>query len=113
MQPNFKLNLLLGLFVGLIVGVNLLGVKITTLFGVSVSVGIFMVPFMFLITDIVEEVHGKKLTAQFIWIGVITQIVVFLFVALFLWLEPNERYIYDNEYQIIFGASISPRFIII
>ena len=106
MQPNFKLNLLLGLFVGLIVGVNLLGVKITTLFGVSVSVGIFMVPFMFLITDIVEEVHGKALTTQFIWVGVITQIVIFLFVALFLWLEHNERYIYDNEYQIIFGASL-------
>lgn len=103
---NLRLNILLGLFVGLLIGMNLLGVKITTLLGISVSVGIFMVPLTFLITDIVEEVYGKKVTTQFIIAGVITLVMVLLYSVLFIWLEPNERYIYNEEYKTIFGASL-------
>ena len=60
MTRNTKLYILLSILTGLLVGMNLLGGKITTILGVSVSVGIFMVPLTFLITDIVEEVEGKK-----------------------------------------------------
>lgn len=106
MKDGLKLHLLLGLFVGLLVGMNLLGGKIIFLFGVSASVGIFMVPLTFLITDIVEEVHGKKVTQQFIITGVITIIIMFLYTALFIVLEPHERYSFNEEYKTIFGASL-------
>lgn len=106
MKNDLKLHLLLGLFCGLLVGMNLLGGKITTLFGISVSVGIFMVPLTFLITDIVEEVHGKKVTQQFIIAGVITIIIIFLYTALFVVLEPHARYSFNEAYKTIFGASL-------
>lgn len=105
-QHHLKLNILLGLFVGLIVAMNLLGGKITTLFGVSVSVGIFMVPLTFLITDIVEEVFGRKYTMQFLISAVITLLVIFGYTLLAVKLPANERYDFNAEYVIIFGSSL-------
>lgn len=74
--------------------------------GISVSVGIFMVPLTFLITDIVEEVYGKEVVKHFIVVGVFTIILVFLFTGFFIWLPPNERFAYNEEYKIIFGSSM-------
>jgi len=106
MKKDFKLHLLLGLFCGLLVGMNLLGGKITSLFGISVSVAIFMAPLAFLITDIVEEVYGRKVTQSFVWAGMATIIIMFLYTALFVILEPHARYSFNEEYKIIFGASL-------
>ena len=106
MKKDFKLHLLLGLFCGLLVGMNLLGGKITSLFGISVSVAIFMAPLAFLITDIVEEVYGRKVTQNFVWAGMATIIIMFLYTALFVVLEPHTRYSFNEEYKTIFGASL-------
>lgn len=106
MKSSIKLQILLAIFAGLLVGMNLLGGKITTLFGVSVSVGIFMVPLTFLITDIVSEVYGKKMARSFIISGVTVLLMVLSYTALFVWLEPNARYEFNQEYTLIFGLSI-------
>ena len=103
---NPRLQILFAIFIGLLVGMNLLGVKITSLFGVSVSVAIFMAPLTFLITDIVEEVYGKKTVKHFIVGGVLTLIIIFLYAGVFIVLEPHERYSFNNEYKTIFGSSL-------
>jgi uncharacterized integral membrane protein (TIGR00697 family) len=103
---NRKLNLLLAVFIGLLVGMNLLGSKIVEFFGVSVSVGIFMVPFTFLITDIVTEVYGSKTVKEFILGGVVALGLIFLFTGLFVYLEPHERYAYNEDYKHVFGNSM-------
>jgi queuosine precursor transporter len=101
-----RLQLLFALFIALLIGMNLLGGKIISLLGISVSVGIFMVPLTFLITDIVEEVYGKSTVKHFIVGGVISLIVILLFTALFVILEPHSRYSFNEEYKIIFGTSL-------
>jgi len=101
-----KLSFLLGLFVALMIGMNLLGGKITELFGVSVSVAIFMVPITFLITDIVAEVYGKKFSQRFVYIGVAVLVIMMLFVLLSVALPAHERYSYNAEYVTIFGSSL-------
>lgn len=106
MKSSLKINILLSLFVGLLVGMNLLGGKITSLFGVSVSVGIFMVPLTFLITDIVEEVYGKRMAKNFLISGVVVLVVILLYTALFVILPSHERYSFNEEYRIIFGSSL-------
>jgi hypothetical protein len=111
--PSFhwKLSFLLSLFIGLLVGMNLLGAKITSLFGISVSVGIFMVPLTFLITDVVEEVYGRIVTQKFLITGLTTLVVVMGFMFLFVALEPAERYVdSDPAYKLIFGQSIRMTF---
>jgi len=107
MNKQFKLMLLLGIFAGLLVGMNLLGGKITTLFGVSVSVGIFMVPLTFLITDVVAEVYGKKMARNFVVIGTGVLVMILIYTAIFVLLGPHERYAETNDaYVTIFGASL-------
>ncbi len=103
---NPRLQILFAIFIGLLVGMNLLGGKITSLFGVSVSVAIFMAPLTFLITDIVEEIYGKKTVKHFIVGGVLTLIIIFLYAGVFIALEPHERYSFNNEYKTIFGSSL-------
>ena len=103
---NPRLQILFAIFIGLLVGMNLLGGKIISLFGVSVSVAIFMAPLTFLITDIVEEIYGKKTVKHFIVGGVLTLIIIFLYAGVFIALEPHERYSFNNEYKTIFGSSL-------
>jgi uncharacterized integral membrane protein (TIGR00697 family) len=103
---NTKLNILLAVFIGLLVGMNLLGSKIIEFFGVSVSVGIFMVPITFLITDIVTEVYGRKTVKEFIIGGILALSMIFLFTGLFVFLEPHERYAYNSDYRNVFGNSM-------
>ncbi|MCK5589123.1 MAG: queuosine precursor transporter [Candidatus Pacebacteria bacterium] len=103
---NSRLQILFALFIALLVGVNLLGGKIISLFGVSVSVGIFIIPLTFLITDIVEEVYGKHVVKHFIIGGVISLITVFLFTGLFVYFEPHTIYSFNEEYKTIFGSSL-------
>jgi len=85
---------------------NLLGGKIVGLFGVSVSVGIFMMPLTFLITDIVAEVYGRKMAQKFLIAGLFTLGVLLVYTATFVILEPHERYSFNEEYRTIFGASL-------
>ncbi|MDP4007275.1 MAG: queuosine precursor transporter [bacterium] len=106
MANDTKLNILFGLFVGLLIGMNLLGGKIVELFGVSTSVAIFLVPFTFLITDIVSEVKGERVARQFLLSGVIALLMILIFTGLFVILAPHERYPFNEEYRTIFGASL-------
>lgn len=101
-----KLDILLALFIASLVAANLLGTKITTFFGVSVSVGIFAYPLSFLITDIVAEVSGKKRANQFVTAGFVALVFIIFLTSLAVSLPAADRYTYNNEYQLIFGASL-------
>ncbi len=87
-----KLLFLLGIFIVALTTANLLGTKITMILGVSVSVGIFTYPFTFVVTDVVEEVWGKAVSRQFLYVGIIALILLFALVSFFVWLPPAERF---------------------
>jgi len=111
MKNEFKTQILFALFIGLLVGMNLLGGKIISLFSISVSVGIFMVPLTFLITDIIAEVHGKKMVKNFIFSGIIVLIIIFLYTILFVKLNAHSRYSFNDEYVAIFSNSLRMLFV--
>lgn len=100
-----KTNILLGLFVGLIIAANFLGNKITTFMGISFAVGIFIYPFTFLITDIIEEVRGIKKTRMFIITGLIVLLMVLIYTTIAIYLPPAARFDYNAEYAKVFGMS--------
>lgn len=106
MTSTVRLNILLGVFVGLLIGMNLLGSKIIGFLGISTSVAIFIVPFTFLITDIVSEVYGERMARQFLLAGVIALVMILGFTSLFVLLGPHERYLNNEAYGIVFGASL-------
>ncbi len=87
-----KVFFLLGIFVLSLVTANILGSKITTLFGISVSVGIFTFPFTFIVTDIIEEVLGKKVSKYFLFVGVTALALLFVLTGLSVLVPAAERF---------------------
>ncbi|MBD3164862.1 queuosine precursor transporter [Candidatus Woesearchaeota archaeon] len=110
---EFKTNLLLGFYVAALIASNLLGGKLMPIgFGNrGLTVSIIMFPFLFLITDIVGEVQGKKKARQFVNIGLISLLVVLLWQLFSLSVPaavPNEWYNTFNEsYKTVFSLSLT------
>jgi queuosine precursor transporter len=106
MSQDSKLDIMLAIFISSLVAANLLGTKITTILGVSVSVGIFAYPLSFLVTDIVAEVMGRERAKRFIVAGFISLVLVIILTSLSVVLPAASRYQYNDEYRLVFGASL-------
>jgi hypothetical protein len=113
MEKQSKLYLLLGLYVLALAASNLLGGKLMPI-GFSdrgLTVSIIMFPFLFLITDIVGEVFGKKEAKRFVNIGLISLLVLLAFQFFALNVPaavPNEWYTTFNQaYGTIFSLSLT------
>ena len=113
MKQESKIYLMLGLYVGALYASNLLGGKLMPI-GLGdrgLTVSIIMFPFLFLITDIVGEVLGKKKAQQFVNIGLISLIVLLLWQLFAINVPgavPNEWYsTYNAAYGTVFGMSVT------
>jgi len=103
---TIKSDILLALFVGCMVMVNTFGSKITTIAGVRVSVGIFFMPVLFLITDVIGEVHGKERAKSFARISAGILVFMFLMLYLSIKLPPNPSWGLQEQYANIFSSSL-------
>ena len=101
-----KRDFLFALFVACMVMVNTLGTKITTIAGVRVSVGIFFVPVLFLVTDIVGEVFGRREASRFVNMATIMLVLLFVMMAVCIAVRPNEQWGMQEQYAQVFGSSI-------
>jgi uncharacterized integral membrane protein (TIGR00697 family) len=101
-----KTSILFALFVTALIAANLLGTKITTLAGISVSVGIFAYPITFLITDMIEEVHGKEKAQHLIMAGFVSLLALLALVFISVNLPPASRYDFNSEYKLIFTSTM-------
>ena len=101
-----KTNFLLGIFIAALVAANLLGSKVTTIFGVVTSVGIFAYPITFLVTDIIEEVRGKEVTKSFIHAGLFALILTLILVAIGIAMPPVSFYQNNEAYKTVFQNSM-------
>lgn len=110
MNRDDKTYLLLGFYIGVLILANMLGTKITTILGVRVSVGIFLVPILFLITDIVSEVHGKKKAQHFVLISVIVMLFSLLMTYLAIILPANPTWNNQVAFSSVFGATLRMTF---
>ncbi len=71
-----KLLIALALYITSLIAANTLGIKIMPfLFGSHLSVGVFMFPIVFLGTDIIGEVYGKKVAKWFVVAGIVSTVV--------------------------------------
>jgi len=106
MQNGQKYTIATAVFVAGYLASNILGTKITTILGVSVSVGIFAYPLTFMITDAVAEVYGKAKAKQIVWAAVLAQLFVLLLILISIKMPSSERYAMNTEYTKIFSSSI-------
>ena len=98
--------LLFALYITGMVLVNTVGSKIISLFGVRVSVGIFFMPVLFLVTDIIGEVKGHDHASLFVRYSIIMLVVLFASTALFVQIQPHPSWELQDEYRQIFGMSM-------
>src|SRR3989344_5322236 len=105
-EANFKLLTLISVFVGMLVGMNLLGGKIISIFGVSASVAVFIVPLAFAITDISTELYGRSFSRKLTFAGMFTLLILMVYSIIFVSLDPNPRFTHDEAYRTIFGTSL-------
>jgi len=106
-----KTNILMGIFVGALISANLIGLKVADFVLFPASVGILLFPILFLITDIVEEVHGKKKAREFVIVGFITLLIILIVTIIAVLLPHVSRSVMANEdlqiaYDKIFGTTI-------
>jgi len=103
---NLKTNILLGLFVGSLIAANLIGLKVANFYLFDASVGILLFPILFLVTDIIEEVHGKKKAKEFVIVGFAALIIVLIVTVIAVLLPFADRSLVKEEYTNIFGTTI-------
>jgi uncharacterized integral membrane protein (TIGR00697 family) len=107
MKPiDYKLHLLLTVFISSLLLGNLLGSKLISVFGIVTSVGLFGYPVTFLITDIVEEVKGKEVTRVFVHAGFLTLCIAVFFVFFSTRFPPAAQYTGNEAFNSVFSSSL-------
>ncbi len=101
---------LAALFTASLVTANLLGSKLVTLFDITVSVGLFIFPFTFLVADIAAEVYGKPAARTMVLTGIAVQIYVLFFVWMGGQLPAAPRRDLTQAYEEMF--SLTPRMVL-
>lgn len=106
-----KVTLLQIIFVTSIILANIVGIKIINVFSLDVSMGIWLVPITFLITDVLAEVKGRKFVGNLIWSTAIALVFSFLFIQLSIIINPAERFVDNNPAFIIIFKNSARMFI--
>lgn len=102
-----KILICLTLYITSLFAANTLGIKLMPfLFGTHLSVAVFSFPIVFIMTDVIGEVYGKKMAKNFVLAGVIS-ILLFLVFSFLSTITPwaeSSLWVKDG-YNQIFGLS--------
>ena len=104
---SFKANILIGLFISSLLYANVLGCKISSIAGINFSVGVFIFPITFMVTDIISEVYGKEKAKQVVYIGLFSMIFVLILSAIAVLVPTSQwSHVTHAEFAKIFNLSI-------
>lgn len=103
-----RLMIALAIYLVSLFAANTLGAKLMPfLFGTQLSVGIFMFPFVFIMTDVVGEVYGKRVAKFFVLSGFVATLLFILYSFLSLAMPWGDRLPVPIEsYNDVFGLSV-------
>lgn len=103
-----KIFICLTLYLASLFAANTLGIKLMPFFfGTSLSVAVFSFPIVFIMTDVIGEVYGKKMAQNFVLAGIIS-VILFIFYSLISTIMPwAEKGLWVKDgYNQIFGLSV-------
>ncbi len=103
-----KILIALALYLVSLFAANTLGLKIMPfIFGLHLSVAIFSFPIVFIMTDVIGEVYGKKMASYFILAGFITTAMFIGYSVLSLVLPWDAAGMWAHDaYNQIFGVTV-------
>jgi uncharacterized integral membrane protein (TIGR00697 family) len=103
-----KVLIALAIYITSLMAANTLGIKLMPfLFGSHLSVGVFMFPVVFLMTDVIGEVYGKKVAKYFVYAGILSTALFILYNVISIaapW-SPDGLWA-KGAYEQIFGVSL-------
>ena len=103
-----KVLIALAIYITSLMAANTLGIRLMPfLFGSHLSVGVFMFPVVFLMTDVIGEVYGKKVAKYFVFAGIISTALFILYNVISIaapW-SPDGAWAMES-YETIFGVSL-------
>lgn len=103
-----KIFICLVLYITALIASNTIGIKtMPFLFGTHLSVSVFYFPFVFIMTDIIGEVYGKKIAKMFVMAGFVS-VVAFLLFNLVSYLMPwSQASMWAHDaYNTLFSVSM-------
>jgi uncharacterized integral membrane protein (TIGR00697 family) len=106
-RAMLKLSVVFALYITSLLASNTLGLKIVPLLGTHISTGIFMFPFVFITTDVIGEVYGRRMARFFVLAGFVSTLLFIAYDALSLlppWAEAGMWA--KDSYNTIFGVSL-------
>lgn len=102
-----KLLIALAIYLTSLMAANTLGLKIMPFaLGLHLSVGVFMFPVVFLMTDVIGEIYGKRMARLFVLAGFVSTalFVLYSFISLAMpWAQAGEWV--HASYNTVFGIS--------
>jgi queuosine precursor transporter len=103
-----KVLIALTIYLASLFAANTLGLKIAPfIFGLHVSVAVFSFPFVFLTTDVIGEVYGKRMARFFVRCGFIATFLFLCYSLISMALPWAEAGLWAQaSYEQIFGVSI-------
>jgi uncharacterized integral membrane protein (TIGR00697 family) len=93
----------MAVFVTLVVLTNTVGIKLFTLWGVTLPVSIVWYPLTFLVTDIVSEVYGARRARFLVITGFAMSVLLLAFSLIGIHLPVASSYPLQSDYENIFG----------
>lgn len=102
-----KILVCLSLYLTSLFAANTLGLKIMPfIFHSHLSVGVFSFPIVFLMTDVIGEVYGKKIAKMFVFAGFISTALFIAYSLISLAMPWSKNGLWAKEgYNLIFGIS--------
>ncbi len=103
-----KLIIALGIYLVSLFAANTLGLKLMPfVFGTNLSVSVFYFPFVFLMTDVVGEVYGKRMAKFFVLAGFVATalFIAYSLISLAMPWSPKSEWVRAG-YNDVFGVSV-------
>ncbi len=103
-----KILICLAIYITSLMAANTLGIKLMPFFfGSYITVSIFYFPFVFLMTDVIGEVYGKKMAKQFVIAGFIAVLAFTIFNILSIVLPWAQSGLWAHDaYDMLYSVSI-------
>jgi hypothetical protein len=103
-----KILICLTLYISSLFAANTLGMKLMPfLLGTHLSVAVFSFPIVFIMTDIIGEVYGKKMAKNFVWAGIISIFLFLLYSFISMIMPWAEKSLWAKDgYNLVFGISV-------
>ena len=103
-----KILVCLTLYLSSLFAANTLGIKLMPfLFGTHLSVAVFCFPIVFIMTDVIGEVYGKKMAKNFVLAGILSILIFLLYSAVSIIVPWAKSGMWAHDgYNLIFGISV-------